>query len=210
MHIWIGSKPAPMKWLDTWPAKHSDWNYSIFTDEMLKNRKWYNQELIEHYYNKQAWAGVADLVRYELLYERGGFIPPADSACLHNTDELFTSPENYAYTCYENQKAKPGYVCPILAANPGNKMLKDILEMLHTLKPHQLHPQPFMSTGNHMLSKITHRYTDQLTIWPSHTLIPQWYAKGSPRYDGPGKIYADQFWGSTGMPGSTGYEEGTY
>jgi hypothetical protein len=36
--IWIGPKPAPMAWLNTWKEKHPDWEYSIFTDEMLKAR----------------------------------------------------------------------------------------------------------------------------------------------------------------------------
>ena len=78
-HIWIGPNPAPLKWMNTWPEKHPDWEYSVFTDEMLHKRKWYNQHLIEEYYRRHCWAGVADLIRYELIYERGGFWPEADS-----------------------------------------------------------------------------------------------------------------------------------
>jgi len=96
--IWIGPKKAPLKWMHTWRDKHLDWEYSIFTDEMLKSRKWHNQHLIEHYYNTKKWPGVSDLIRYELLYERGGFWPEADMTCLENTDELFTSPEDHAYS----------------------------------------------------------------------------------------------------------------
>ena len=57
--IWIGPKPAPLKWMYTWRDKHPDWEYSIFTDAMLKERRWYNQHLIEHYYNARAWCGVS-------------------------------------------------------------------------------------------------------------------------------------------------------
>lgn len=208
-HIWIGPKPAPLKWMNTWKDKHPDWEYSIFTDEMLKSRKWYNQHLIDEYYARKKWAGVHDLIRYELIFERGGFWPSADSICLERIDDLFVSPSDHAYTVYENEKAKPGYVSPILAANPGNHFLDLIIETLHKLQPRQLNNHPFISTGNLFLAELIGKYKPKnLTIWPSYTLIPQWYSKGSPRYDGPGKVYAEQYWGSTGFDWLKGYDEG--
>jgi len=42
--------------------------------------------------------------------------------------------------------------------------------------------------------------------------IPQWFRPGYPRYDGPGKIYCEQHWGSTaldgGMPWLKDYSQG--
>mgnify|MGYP003640490961 FL=1 len=208
-HIWIGPKPAPLKWMYTWRDKHPDWEYSVFTDAMLRSRKWYNQHLIEEYYKQKAWCGVSDLIRYELLYEEGGFIAEADMICLENCDELFTSPKGHAYTCYENEKGRPDFVQPLFACNPGNLLVRDILDTLHVLQPAQLHPQPFMSTGNSFLSKFVPRYRNKLTIWPSHYFIPQFYMNGSQRYDGPEKVYADHQWGSTGMGfNCTDYSQG--
>lgn len=48
----------------------------------------------------------------------------------------------------------------------------------------------------------------KIADWPSYTLIPQWYAKGSHYYSGPGKVYAEQYWGSTGFSHLKGYEAG--
>lgn len=207
-HIWIGPKPAPTKWMNTWRDKHPDWEYSVFTDEMLWARKWKNQALMERYYSMKKYAGAHDIIRYELIYERGGFWPAADSVCLENTDELFTSPPDHAYTVYESEKAKPGYCSPILAANAGNEVVKAIIDHLHRLKPEQLNPHPFMSTGNYFLSKFLPQFNDKTTIWPSYTLIPQWYGSKT-RYDGPGKVYAEQYFGSTGPALSLkGYNEG--
>jgi len=198
-HIWVGPKPAPLKWMYTWRDKHPDWQYSVFTDQMLRNRKWYNQHLIEEYYKQGAWCGVSDLIRYELLYEEGGFIAEADMICLENCDELFTSPKDHAYTCYENEKGRPNFVQPIFACNPGNQFIRHLLDTLHTMQPKQLHPQPFMSTGNSFLSQFVPQYKDKLTIWPSHYFIPQFYMNGSIKYEGTDKVYADHKWGSTGM-----------
>ena len=198
-HIWIGPKPAPLKWMYTWRDKHPDWEYSIFTDQMLRNRNWRNPRLIEHYYNNQAWCGVSDLIRYELLYENGGFICEADMICLENTEELFQSPEDHAYTCYENEKGRPNFVQPIFACNRENPFVGMVLNELSKLTPRDLHPQPFMSTGNAFLSKFIPEWKHKLTIWPSHYFIPQFYINGAQRYQGPDKVYADHKWGSTGM-----------
>lgn len=197
-HIWIGPKPAPLKWMYTWRDKHPDWEYSIFTDTMLKNRRWKNQHLIDAYYQARLWPGVSDLIRYELLYENGGFIAEADMICFENIEELLQSPEDHAYTCFENEVYRGNNVQPIMAANPGNEFVKHIIDTLHQLKPEQLNPEPFRSTGNAFLAQHIPTWRNKLTIWPSHYFIPQFYLEESKRYDGPDKIYADHYWGSTG------------
>lgn len=198
-HIWVGPKPAPLKWMHTWRDKHPEWEYTVFTDHKLRNRSWRNQALIETYYNAKAFCGVSDLIRYELLYERGGFIAEADMICLENTDELWCAPEDHAYTCYENEKGRGNNVQPIFGCNPENPFVKHVLDELKRLKPQDLHHQPFMSTGNAFLAKHVPHFKDKLTIWPSHYFIPQFYINGAQRYSGPDKVYADHKWGSTGM-----------
>lgn len=205
--IWVGPKPAPKKWMDTWKDLHPDWDYAVFTDQDLKSRTFKNQHLIDQYYKMGKFQGVSDLVRYELIYEQGGFWPEADMVCLNNTEELFTSPEDHCYTCYENEKGRPGFVQPIMAANPGNTFLKALIDELHKLKPNQLHPEPFRSTGNAWLSTMIPKHKPEITIWPSHYFIPQFYIRGAKRYDGPDKVYADHLWGSTGH-GGTDYSKG--
>lgn len=205
--IWIGPKPAPMKWLNTWKEKHPDWDFYIFTDDMLKSRSWKNQHLIDHYYKTEKWCGVSDLIRYELLFEQGGFIPEADIECLHSIDELLKSPKHHAYTCYENETYRKGFIQPFFAANPGNKLIGSIIETLNKLSINDLSDQPFKSTGNEFLSNAIKGYEDHITIWPSHFFIPQFYLPKVPRYSGNDKIYGEHYWGSTGMKGKR-YSEG--
>lgn len=204
--IWIGPYPAPTQWMNTWKEKHPDWEYSVFTDEMLKARKFKNQHLIDRYYYTHQWCGVSDLIRYELIYEQGGFWPEADMNCLNNCEELFDQADNVAYTCYENNKPDSQYMQPIMAANPGNELLGDIIDKLHPLKPGQLNPKPYLSTGNHFLAQFHDR--SDLKIWPSHFFIPQFYERDSQRYNGTDKVYADHHWGSTGMPWTKQYKDG--
>lgn len=204
--IWIGPKAPPLKWMNTWKEKHPDWEYEIFTDQMLHDRKWMNQHLIEHYYNTRKYAGVSDLIRYELLLERGGFFPEADMECLENTDELWTAEPHKAYTCYENETYRPNFVQPILACNPGNMFVRMLVETLHQLPASQLAPEPFRSTGNMFLSRLIHDNMYHLKIFPSHYFIPTFYVREAKRYDGDDKVFAEHHWGSTGMPWTAQYD----
>lgn len=196
-HIWVGPNPAPSKWMQTWPKLHSNWEYSVFTDNDLKNRTFYNQHLIDEYYSRGKFNGVSDLIRYELLYETGGFFPEADSKCLNSVDELFTEDTDTCYTVYEHETIKPGFVSPILAANPGNKFLEQIIEKLHKLTPNQLTSKVWACTGNEFLMHTIKEFTPKIKIFPSHYFIPEHYSGKAPRYTGPDKIYCDQLWGST-------------
>ena len=194
--IWIGPYPAPIKWINTWKEKHPDWEFIIFTDKMLKARTWHNQHLINEYYERQKWAGVQDLIRYELLYSEGGFIPPADAECFHNTEELFISPADHCYAVYENEEINPGYISPIYACNPKNEFVKMLIDELHKLKPADL-KTPFRSTGNEWLATMVKKMPNKITIFPSHYFIPVHFSSESKPYSGNDKIYANQNWGST-------------
>lgn len=195
--IWVGPNPAPSKWMKTWPAKHPGWQYQVVDNNWLSSRVFHNQHLIDEYRDRGQFNGVSDLVRYELLYEHGGFMPEADSICNFNTNELWNEDKEICYTVYESETIRPGYVSPILACNPGNKFLKIIIDTLHQLAPADLQKQVWKSTGNAFLAAMIERHQPHIQIFPSHYFIPKHFKDKSNGYSGPDKIYAYQFWGST-------------
>lgn len=87
--VWVGDLPAPTKWLNTWPKMNPGWNYTLWDNEKVFGREWVNQEMMDCYARGKRWEGVADIVRYEILYNHGGFMPGADSECLRSVDKLF-------------------------------------------------------------------------------------------------------------------------
>lgn len=115
-HIWIGPHEAPYEWFQTWIDKHPEWDYQLYDNEFLKTHTFRTQHLIDFYWSLDLYAGVSDLMRLEILYEYGGFIPEADTICYHNTDELFVN--KCPYTVYENEFLRGKLVSPILAAPP--------------------------------------------------------------------------------------------
>ncbi len=178
----------------TWKDHHSDWEYRLYDNDYLFSRRWRNQRLINEYYRRGIYAGVSDLMRYEILLEYGGFIPEADSNCLRPTDELWSTPS--LFTVFENEQRKPGFVSPFLASVPDHPFLEHInLRAKRRNKPETLGPA-WRSVGNKFLAKaIEQRQPENLTIFPSHFFIPTHKRFG--RYRGDGPVYCEQHWGST-------------
>ncbi|GAA5069955.1 hypothetical protein N0B44_00220 [Roseibacterium beibuensis] len=197
-HIWIGDRPAPEHWMQTWRDKHPDWDYVRYDNAYLTGRRWRNQALITEYFKRGRLEGVADLMRYEILFEQGGFIPGADFECLHPCDELFTRP--ITYTCFETYPKKGCRMTPYLASAPGTDTLTLTLDVLYDLyaRAPETAQQPWISVGNLFLRNLLDTRRDwmtQLKIFEAYTFIPK--HKDKPRYDGPGKVYAEHHWGTT-------------
>lgn len=203
-HIWIGPLDPPLEWMRSWRDHHPGWDYRLYDNDVLLSRRWRHQALIYEYYRRGHYAGVSDLMRYQILYEQGGFLPEADSRCLRPTDALWTSPS--LYTVYENEN-RGGLVSPFLAAAPRHPYLRVVnLRIARHWRPETLGP-PWRSVGNRFLMKcIAARPPADLVVFPSHYFIPEHKRHG--RYTGEGPVYCEQFWGSTkGLYGDTGTAE---
>lgn len=189
--LWVGPLPLPEEWMRTWREKNPDWKYMLWDNEKVFGRKWRNQKHIDFYKAKQNWPGVADLVRYEILYENGGFYPGADSICLEPIDELFEDGFDI-YSVYENEIKRPGYVSPIHAATPGHPFLEQIISELHQK---EVMGKPWQTTGNLYMMEAINRLKPIIKIWPSYTLIPEHFT--GQKYEGTGKVYARHLFGTT-------------
>lgn len=65
-HIWVGYLQAPEEWMQTWRDYHPTWEYRLYDNEYLFSRRWKNQELINAFSARKEYAGVSDLMRYEI------------------------------------------------------------------------------------------------------------------------------------------------
>lgn len=192
MHVWIGPRPAPMEWMQSWKDFHPTWNYSLIDNEYISQREFRNDHLIHEYMKRAEYAGAADLIRYEILYERGGLMPGADSICRAATDELWT--KNHAYTVYENEFMRGKLVSPILACNKENEFVKLLIDRLHKKTIYQL-DQPWKTTGNYFVAKMIEEVAPDITIFPSHYFIPLHFT--GHQYSGDDTVYCDQIFGET-------------
>lgn len=197
-HIWIGPKPAPTVWMETWPKAHPGWSYTIFGNDTLAGYPFRLRALINEYAWRGAWAGAQDMMRYELLYRYGGFMADADAICLHPVDELLDRPR--AYTVYDRPETdRFRGVCPILACEPGNAFVGKVIDELAKLEPWEL-GRPETSTGNRFLMRMIRDLApaeEELKIFPTHYFIPWQKSAPDDWYKGPDRIYAEQKWGTS-------------
>ena len=181
--------------MQTWPEKHPDWEYRVYDNEFLMEFPFRNRKLINEYFWRGEYAGVQDLMRFEILYEFGGFMADADSICRHPVDELLV--DKGACTFYDQADTEKAGVSPFLAAEPGNPVLGEVISRLAQLKPWDL-LKPWRSTGNRFLIRAIREIgMEKVTIWPSHYFIPWHHSDPNNVYSGPNKVYAEQQWATT-------------
>jgi len=222
--IWIGPTPPPQKWLDTWTDKNPNWQYKLWDNEAVLGRKWKNQRIIDFYvdrYNEHikgetiaqdtfklnsgillkgskatyfAWHVIADVLRYEILHEYGGYMPGADSVCQECIDDKFTD-DIELYTLrtgnlhvkqlaaldrrYLGQEItgrdkvlhtryQYDNASPILGARKGHEFLAQCIQELNMLETHQL-GEAVDTTGNVFMGKMIRKYKPDITM-PDYTL----------------------------------------
>lgn len=87
--IWIGG-PLPEAFVqlcESWKYYHINrgWLYKLWTDEDVSQLKLYNQR----FFNENATPGVrSDLMKWEIVYNFGGFYLDVDYECLQQLDSL--------------------------------------------------------------------------------------------------------------------------
>jgi mannosyltransferase OCH1-like enzyme len=226
--LWIGDVPPPTKWLATWKEMNPDWEYVFWDNEKVYSRKWKNQHLIDHYTERAkktvtfksargaifdgekaklfAWHVIADILRYEILHEYGGYMASADSICVKPLTEaapwldydLYTvntgriHEERYHALEEDNPNYKllksryhPDNCSPILAASKGNDFLKKVISRLGKIKRLG---EAVDTTGNVFMGKMLNKYK------PENILINPYYLKDDPRRQ---ECYSRHFSGTT-------------
>ena len=191
-HIWIGPHTPPHDTMQTYLDHHPDWEYTLYDNNFLATFPFRTHIQIREYLLRGNYEGVADLMRYEILYAFGGFLPEADSHCIASTTHLFE--RQCAYTVFENEFLSGQQVSPIFACEPGNSFLRCLIDTLSKLRPKDLH-DPVRSTGNMFVARSIRSLKPDIEIFPSHYFIP-WHLEGE-LYTGPDRIYAVQYFGTT-------------
>jgi mannosyltransferase OCH1-like enzyme len=191
--VWVGDKSKrPDNCIDTWRTHNPDWEIKVWENEDLANTQWRNAKHMKYMAGREL-NGVADLMRYEILYNHGGFAVDADSVCVEPLPDWLL--ETTEFTCWENEIARPGLLAAgYLAAEKSSPFIGQIIEDIHA---DDIYGKPaWQSTGPLRLTKVWNSYQYvNLTIYPSHFFIPEHFT--GIKYTGSGQVFAKQFWAST-------------
>jgi len=204
--VWVGDeKKRPDQFIGSWREKNPEWKVRIWGNDDLTRLSWDNKAHMMAYYNSGNYHGVADLMRYEILFREGGFCVDADSICVSTLDDnLFDAP---IVCCYENEPTRPGMIAVgYIAALPGLHFFENLIR---EIQADQTVPSvvPWIATGpKRFTATVESHKPEGIKILPSYTFIPEHF--DAPPYTGDEKIYARQMWGTTkGTYGNMGIEK---
>lgn len=193
--IWVGDDAKrPDNCIASWRRHNPGWTLKVWGNHELAHHGWLNARHMHTMERRGQLCGVADLMRLEILYHEGGFAVDADSICQRPLEDWLFDCE--AFACWENEVARPGLIANgYMATIPENPFFGQMLLDLQAT-PQLEEGMAWQVVGPMFLTNAhrRHKYSG-LTIWPSHFFIPRHFTGQS--YEGPGKVFAEQAWGST-------------
>lgn len=165
--IWINTKspelpPAYARYRDTWLKHHPDWEYRLWNLDNLP----FQSRHCALYAGCNSYAQMADILRYELLYELGGVYIDTDFECLRSIDPILQGVRNFS--CSEDGAS---ISIGIIGAEAGSRLMQRCTEAI----PQQLGlTSPTEETGP---AFFTHQILDggfnnDLTLFPRAWFYP--------------------------------------
>lgn len=189
--IWIGDESkAPAACIRSWRDRHPGWEVRLWGNAELASTEW---RLAAQMQVMPEINGVADMMRWEILYTHGGIAVDADSMCLRPLEDWMLEAE--ALACWESEQIRPGLIsCAVLGCEPENGFIGQIIHNISETDVTQ--DMAWVTVGPGAITGA-HRETGyaNLTILPAHMFIPKHFS--SPHDYAGSLVYARQFWGST-------------
>ena len=219
--IWVGDESLrPDAYIETWREFHPDVEIKVWGNREWKDREWRNALQMERIAQlDRGYAGVADLMRWEILYAEGGVALDADSVCLQRLPDWLFSCDLFAV--WENERVRPGLIANgYVGAIPGHAVIKKVIDDVNGLgnvsrkfvwkKLKFKKRKVWQTTGPVPFTKaILDSKNSNATILPSHFFLPVHHS--GELYTGHGPVYACELFAGTNaayedMKGSTSRE----
>jgi GT2 family glycosyltransferase len=194
--LWIGPKPMPTKFMDTWRDKHPDFEYIRWTEAEIA-RRGLKLECTDAINRMSEINGKADIIRWEILYQYGGIFLDADSICVEPFDETFLN--RTAFAGFENEECRQGLVATgTMGYIPKHPLCRAAVDwmLVNDSCPETCGKRAWYTVGPGLLTRLleTGKYSD-FSVYPSYMFLPLHFT--GIEYRGHKKIYAFQEWGST-------------
>tara|TARA_A100001015_G_scaffold237421_1_gene270014 strand:+ start:4611 stop:6725 length:2115 start_codon:yes stop_codon:yes gene_type:complete len=193
--LWIGQKPAPTKFMDSWKDKNPDFEYIRWNEEELEKRSM-QLECVERINEMEEINGKADIIRWEILYKYGGVFIDADSICIEPIDNILM--ETQAFAGWEQEQIRKGLVATgTMGFPPKHPLIRAAIDWIkiNCVSVQKTGKRAWITVGPGLLTTMYNTGKYNMTIFPSYSFLPI-HCTGL-EYNGHGKIYAFQEWGST-------------
>lgn len=191
--VWVGNQALrPDACIDTWRRLNPNYQIMVWDNDAFADHPWHNIQHIHDMIPREL-NGVADIMRYEILYHHGGIALDADSLCIRPLEDWLLEPNEFA--CWENEFVRPGLIaCGAMGSAPQSpffgQVIMDIAEQASVIND-----MAWKTVGPGRLTQTWLRNRYPITIYPSHYFLPNHF--GADAYTGHGPVFAEQIWAST-------------
>jgi inositol phosphorylceramide mannosyltransferase catalytic subunit len=191
--VWIGDESKmPAKCVQSWADKNPDYELHIWGNGHLTNYPWHNQKQIDQMMDKKDYAGVADLMRYEILYRFGGIALDADSYCQRPLEDWLLEPP--AFSSWEQEHVRNNLIATtFMGGVKRNPFWKECIDRLHETDCSE--PKlAWLITGPKLVTEVYFANVAPFTVYPSHLFIKHHHSGFVTKAEG--HRFADHLWGS--------------
>jgi len=198
--IWIGNKPMPTKWMDSWVKKNPNFKHVIWDENKIKKMGLKNKKLYDRYITDGCPWGASDVVRAEILYKFGGVYLDADTECLESLEDApFMERDFFAvYSPNLPDRVANG----IMGITPKHPMMA---EYIRRIGRSQKIYSPASTIGGTLLTQIVKEQGREKDILPAYTFLR--FKVNGAKIEARGKVYANHYHASTKVSKHR-YEEG--
>lgn len=166
--VWINDRQPDLpeqfqKYRDGWLEKHPGWEYRLWS---LKNLPFRSCRAEAFARDRVPYAQMADVLRYELLYEFGGVYIDTDFECLRPIDDILEGVCNFA--CSDNGMALTN---AILGAERSSALMR---RCIRELPEHLGRDSPNQETGPRFFTAVVlrHGFNNDFTLFPTKWFYP--------------------------------------
>ena len=107
--VWVGDEgKQPDAYIQSWRDLNPDWSVKVWGNREYAEYSWALRRQLDHRWERlNELNGVADIMRWEALYNEGGFGVDADGPCIKPLEDWLFTGTSMA-VCYESEHAFPG------------------------------------------------------------------------------------------------------
>ena len=199
--LWIGTKPAPTKFMNTYIYKHVGlgFEYIFWNEEELKKRGMM-LTLNDKIDSMEEINGKADIIRWEILEKYGNVFVDADSICIEPVDDTLLKCKGGCFAGYEQEQIRKGLIATgTMGFPPHHPIVQHCIKWIrqNPVSNALTRQRAWYNVGPGLLTRIVNDYNmhNEITIFPSYYFLPRHYS--GIEYKGHEKVYAYQEWGST-------------
>lgn len=189
--IWIGTRPAPLVWTETWRRMNPDFTYRLWDDEAIESFGLRNGAVYRRFLDAGLNDGAADVARAEILHVCGGVYADADSVALRPLgDAPFMGAGFFAQR--EPTNEHPDLITnAFMGAIRGHTVLARYIEVLSRVRT----LRPFRVSGPLALTEVLTGHVDaDVMILPAWTFFTRSLVGDQQQGGG---SYAQHFWSTT-------------